>query len=211
MSSFIVNWGDGHTDTYHSAGIEQHAYSAAGEESVSVSLVDAHGLHAASGDYAVNVLPVNPTLAVSGTASVMAGSNFVLSLQATGAGSETLTTWMINWGDGVLQSVPASVTSASHTYAASGNYSVAATATNGAWTGQANVQAVQATPLPDTTPPTANLSGPSVTNPTSAMTFTVTYTDDHTVNVSSIGNGNVLVTGINGFSAPAIFLGTMLR
>src|SRR5262249_33279926 len=39
-----------------------------------------------------------------------------------------------------------------------------------------------------------------------AYTFQITYTDDTAVNVSTLGNGNVQVTGPNGFSQAATFV-----
>jgi glucose/arabinose dehydrogenase len=58
-----------------------------------------------------------------------------------------------------------------------------------------------ATPTVDTTPPTATLIANNLTSSSSsAYTFTVTYSDNTAVNVASIDNSDIRVTGPNGFS-----------
>lgn len=63
--------------------------------------------------------------------------------------------------------------------------------------------------IPDTTSPTASLNPiPSITTSTSSFQiFTVTYTDDVAINTASFDNGDILVTGPNGFSQLANFAG----
>jgi PKD repeat protein len=66
---------------------------------------------------------------VSGATSVNAGQGYALNLnlpQATG-----LSGWTVNWGDGHTDSLAGNPSQASHTYSASGNYSIAATALDG--------------------------------------------------------------------------------
>jgi parallel beta-helix repeat protein len=59
----------------------------------------------------------------------------------------------------------------------------------------------------DTVPPTAALtSAPNVTTQTTTYTFTVTITDNVLVDVTSLGNSNILVTGPGGFSQLATFV-----
>src|SRR5262249_31086583 len=61
--------------------------------------------------------------------------------------------------------------------------------------------------ISDTTAPTATLSASNISaaGGTSA-TFTVTYTDDIAVNVSTLTSNDVLVTGPKGFSQLATFV-----
>src|SRR5207244_11746443 len=58
-----------------------------------------------------------------------------------------------------------------------------------------------------TPPPTASGTFADVTAPGTAYTFTVRYADDVGVAVASLGTGDVRVTGPNGFSALAEFVG----
>ncbi|HIK55710.1 MAG TPA: DUF4347 domain-containing protein [Synechococcales cyanobacterium M55_K2018_004] len=56
----------------------------------------------------------------------------------------------------------------------------------------------------DTTAPTATLGTPGlILANTSTYDFTVIYTDDRAIAVSSLGDGDVVVSGPNGFSQPA--------
>ncbi|SER06606.1 RHS repeat-associated core domain-containing protein [Nitrosomonas sp. Nm51] len=55
VTSFIVNWGDGSSDIFNSAGDVSHIYSAAGSNTISVDLVDEDGTHANAGSLAVTV------------------------------------------------------------------------------------------------------------------------------------------------------------
>src|SRR5207244_703948 len=59
------------------------------------------------------------------------------------------------------------------------------------------------TPPPTASATLANVSALGAT----AYTFTVRYTDDRGVNVATLGTGDVRVTGPNGFSALADFVG----
>ncbi len=63
----------------------------------------------------------------------------------------------------------------------------------------------------DHTPPTAVLSShPPVSSSSAPYVFEITYTDDSGVNASTIGNGNILVSGPSGFSQAATLLSTGL-
>lgn len=56
----------------------------------------------------------------------------------------------------------------------------------------------------DLTPPTAAVVSPDLTaSGQASYSFTITWSDNTAVDASSLGNGNVIVTGPNGFSAPA--------
>ena len=61
---------------------------------------------------------------------------------------------------------------------------------------------------PDATPPQATLNALNVTaSGATTYTFTVTYTDDVAVNVSTLDGSDVVVTGPNSFSQAAAFVG----
>ncbi|MDX2213899.1 MAG: Calx-beta domain-containing protein [Oculatellaceae cyanobacterium bins.114] len=64
------------------------------------------------------------------------------------------------------------------------------------------------TPTSDTTPPTAQLTAPTLTTGGGAnYTFTVTYSDNAAVDVSSLDGSDIRVTGPSGFDQPATFVG----
>jgi photosystem II stability/assembly factor-like uncharacterized protein len=60
----------------------------------------------------------------------------------------------------------------------------------------------------DSNPPTATLNAPDITTfGASTYTFTVTYTDETAVDVSTLDNSDIRVTGPNAYSQTATFLG----
>lgn len=65
-----------------------------------------------------------------------------------------------------------------------------------------------AAPIPDTTAPTASLSASPVnTGGGEDYTFTVTFNDNAGIDVSTLGNGDVRITGPGGFAQQATFVG----
>ncbi|MEF7616672.1 CARDB domain-containing protein [Aquincola sp. MAHUQ-54] len=76
----------------------------------------------------VQVDNVAPTLAATGAATASTGQPYVLSLSATDPGADTIGQWVIDWGDGLVQTVNGHPASVSHSYAAAGSYQVSATA-----------------------------------------------------------------------------------
>ena len=78
----------------------------------------------------ISVNNVAPTLTISGAANVNEGAIYTLNLSSSDPGTDTITSWTINWGDGtqVVTGNPSSVT---HTYADGPNsYTISATATD---------------------------------------------------------------------------------
>ena len=61
-----------------------------------------------------------PTLGASGAATVTAGTAYVLTLSASDAGSDTIASWTVNWGDGTITTYAGNPASVSHVYARSG-------------------------------------------------------------------------------------------
>lgn len=61
----------------------------------------------------LTVQNVAPTLTASGSSIVTGGTSYTLNLSATDPGNDTITQWMVNWGDGTITTHagnPASVT-----------------------------------------------------------------------------------------------------
>jgi hypothetical protein len=168
VTAWIVNWGDGLSNTYNSGGAKTHIYAdGPATYTISVSLVDEDGTHPSAGGRSVSVVDVPPTLALSGAGSANEGSAYVLNLSATDPGADTISAWTINWGDGNIQNISGNPSSVSHIFRDDGLYSITATATNedGSWT---------APPLSvriDNVSPTIALSGASSTAESSAYSL----------------------------------------
>ena len=59
---------------------------------------------------------VAPSLSVTGNASVAAGSPYTLNLSASDPGADAITSWTIDWGDGVVDTIAGNPSSVTHTY-----------------------------------------------------------------------------------------------
>jgi hypothetical protein len=133
-------------------------------------------------DYTTNVVVNNvaPTLTLSGAASVNEGSVYTLGLSSFDPGTDTISSWKINWGDStqIVSGNPASVT---HTYANGANpftaYTISATATDEDGTYAAgNTVSMHVLNVA----PTGNAGGPYSTFDDTSITLTGTAIDPGT-------------------------------
>lgn len=124
------------------SGATSSSYVAAPTSTTSywVKIADSTGASANSSTAIITVNHVNPTLALSGAASVNEGSTYTLNLSGTEIGTDSIGSWTINWGDGSgLQILAGNPSAVSHVYAEGPNdYTVSATATDDFGTYAAN-------------------------------------------------------------------------
>src|SRR5439155_12644809 len=103
VTSWIVHWGDGSSDTYTSNGAKTHTYAdGPSSPAITVDLVDEDGtfLDRANAK-SVTVNNVAPSIAISGNASVSEGSSYSLTLGAvTDPGTDAVSGYIVHWGDG---------------------------------------------------------------------------------------------------------------
>jgi Bacterial Ig domain/PKD domain/Cohesin domain/Matrixin len=130
--------------------------------------------------FSVTVTDVAPTLSAKGAATVVAGQPYVLSLSASDPGTDTITAWSIDWGDGV-QVLPGTPPTATHIFAKSGTYAIKASATNEDGTFAAPPVTVQVSP------PVLSV----VSFAPSATGFTIRF--NHAFDVSTISM--IMITG----------------
>tara|TARA_R110002167_G_scaffold352262_1_gene565134 strand:- start:1303 stop:19128 length:17826 start_codon:yes stop_codon:yes gene_type:complete len=79
----------------------------------------------------VSVLDVAPTLTISGNATVDEGATYTLNLSASDPGTDTITEWSIDWGDGNVETVSGNPSTVTHDYANGlSSYTISATATD---------------------------------------------------------------------------------
>src|SRR5213076_1845894 len=103
VSSYIVHWGDGQSDTYSSNGAKPHTYAdGPSDHSISVDLVDEDGTFTNRGNpLSVHVNNVAPSIAISGNANVNEGLPYSLNLgPVTDPGTDTVSSYVVHWGDG---------------------------------------------------------------------------------------------------------------
>jgi uncharacterized delta-60 repeat protein len=100
---------------------------------------------------------VAPTLTVTGPDVAWLGKPYALTLEAQDPGEDTITQWTIDWGDGVIDTLPGSTTTAWHTFTAEATgraISVTATDEDGSYTqagpvvdvGPLSIASLQVTP-----------------------------------------------------------------
>ena len=80
--------------------------------------------------FAVRVHNVAPTLVASGAATVEEGQDYSLALSAADPGQDSISQWVIDWGDGIVQTLTGNPGQAVHRYAQPGSYVVLASATD---------------------------------------------------------------------------------
>ncbi len=116
----IVDWA-----TLRSFGIDDN-----GIFTIGLRVDDARG----GIDTTTTTLTVNnavPTLTATGAATVTSGSLYTLILSATDPGDDTITGWMVNWGDGAIEQIAGDPGSVTHTYTSDGlTFSITASATD---------------------------------------------------------------------------------
>ncbi len=177
-----VNWGDGTADTKFSAsapgslGTQTHAYTAAGTDTVTVTITDPYG-NTSSGTFTVSVYPP-PVLAPP--ANQAAGLGITTSL-ALGSFSQPGVTgpWNVDvhWGDGTADTIfssnaPGSLGTQTHTYSAAGTDIVTVTISdpNGITGSDTFTVSVHAPPV--LTPPSNQSAGQGITTALALGSFT---------------------------------------
>ena len=163
VSAYTVHWGDGATTGPISGNptgqVLLHTYAdGPNTPTISVDLTDEDGTFLAAGTKSITVNNVPPTIAISGTSTVAEGSSYSLTLGAiTDPGTDTVTQWIVHWGDGQTSTFNAGGVQ-THTYAdgpATENIIVDLTDEDGTFTNCANPLAVSVTNVP----PTIAISG----------------------------------------------------
>jgi hypothetical protein len=141
---------------------------------VTVSVSD--GVITTQRSFSVEVLNVAPTLSVTGASTVLGGQPYVLKLAASDPGQDTISKWLVNWGDGTIETLAGNATQGSHAYTrAGGAFTVQVTATD-------EDGSYAATPLNVVVKP--DLLKVASFNP-SATGFTVRF--DHPFDANAIG------------------------
>lgn len=186
-------------------------FSAAGldgpsSRTVGLRVTDSNGT-VSSDTATITIMNVAPTITVTAPAIGVAGLDYSVGVSATDPGSETITGWVVDWGDGSIEPYAPSLASATHQYALGGDFIVRATATDedGSYTTSKAVHIdEQLRATPDTTAPTATLSASDVLVNSPTHQFTVTYRDAMGINLTTIGDSNVVVTGPDSVARSAV-------
>jgi PKD repeat protein len=111
--TYSWDFGDGATA---SGPTPSHAYADSGNYTATLTVADGKG-GSHSDSLIVTVNNVTPTIGLSGNASVNEGAAYALSLgSVVDPGLDTVTSYRINWGDGVSENFAGSPNGLSHAY-----------------------------------------------------------------------------------------------
>ena len=185
VSQYVVNWGDGTSNSYSAAGVVTHTYPAAGTNSISVSLTDPTGTYAAAGALSVIVNPT-PTVALTGIANANVGGSYSLKVGAVTDSGFTVSNYVINWGDGQSSTYTAAPGTVAHTYATTGkaNITVSLTDSSGTYSSAGKLS------LTVNPSPTVAVSGGWTTGSAYALTLGAVTDPGYTVSKFTIHWGD---------------------
>ncbi len=106
-------------------------YAAAdGPATIGFTVRVSDGVLGTDASFDVVVANVAPTITLTGAASVDVGTPYTISFSATDPGQDTITGWLVRWGDGTTQALSGAATSATRSYSTGGNFSITVTATD---------------------------------------------------------------------------------
>ncbi len=116
-----ISWGDGASSTVNLAADvstfdASHTYADDGKYDISVVVTDSFD----ATDDAMTELTVEnvaPTLTITGDTHVDEGGTYTLGLAASDPGDDQIIEWLINWGDGTVETVAGDTTRVDHVYA----------------------------------------------------------------------------------------------
>jgi uncharacterized delta-60 repeat protein len=186
LTHWTINWGDGTQSTAPGgASSAVHRFADNGAYTITATATDEDGTHAAVAGKAVQVSNVAPMLNVGGGRSQFVGSPYTLTLASTDRGTDTISSWTVNWGDGTQSTLAGSATSAQHLYAATGNRTLTVSAADEDGAYPAVTSAISLWDF--NTSGTANLA---LGKPTAASTVHANMTDtyDHRFAVDGMPN-----------------------
>ncbi len=132
LSSVTVDWGDGSALEILTlpATSATHTFTSAASRTVTVVATDTNTL-TASATVGVVVSLSQPTVAISGNATVDTGVLYTLGITTTAAAGSSLSGLTVDWGDGsALETLATNATDATHTFSVAGTPTITVTATD---------------------------------------------------------------------------------
>lgn len=116
--TYTWDFGDGSASV---SGVDlisvSHTYADDGAYTVRLTVQDEHN-EKTTHTISLNAVNVPPDLIISGPEQVKVGEMYTLNLSATDPGSDTITGWVINWGDENIEDINGNPDFVHHTYTA---------------------------------------------------------------------------------------------
>lgn len=194
ITYYTIDWGDGSID--YVGGAETgalHVYSDDGLYTIEVSATDEDGVYDAD-SLSVSMSNVAPSLGANGASATTEGDAYSLLLGWSDVGADTVSSWLINWGDGTSSVVAGDVTAVSHTFVNDGSYTISVSASDEDGSYTASPMLVNVANIA----PTISLTGDSTVVRGQAASFLGSITDpgadSHTI-TWDFGDGTVVTGG----------------
>ncbi|MBI1396537.1 MAG: tandem-95 repeat protein, partial [Betaproteobacteria bacterium] len=99
-----------------------------GPDARSFTVQVSDGRRAAEQTFDVVVRDVAPDITITGADQVDVGVNYTVRFSATDPGTDTITNWIVDWGDGRSTTLPGTASSATAAYGLAARYTIAVTA-----------------------------------------------------------------------------------
>ena len=142
----------------------------------------------------IRVGDVAPTLLVTGETAARAGYSYTLYLSASDPGLDEIRSWVIDWGDGAVQTIDGNPSSVTRNYNSAGRFAIRASATDQDGTYTASPLSVVVTndrPTATITPQTRPILAAA------ASDLTVKYSDDLGIDSATLDGNEILVIAPN--------------
>ena len=113
VAQYILHWGDGQDEIILAAnlsagGVVPHVYAdGPASRTITVDLVNEDGTHLTAGTLAVTVNDIAPTVALTGDDDERRFELFADHRSCNRSGASTVAQYLINWGDGQDETIPA--------------------------------------------------------------------------------------------------------
>ncbi len=111
--------------TLQSFGIDDDG----GPFTIGLEVDDGNG-NTASDTAQLTVTNTPPTISVTGTGTANPGVAYTVNLSVSDYGDDTVTQWIINWGDGNIETIAGNPATANHTFAQARPYNIVASVTD---------------------------------------------------------------------------------
>jgi RHS repeat-associated protein len=119
--AWTINWGDGSPLETLDGSVLNAYHTFADDQTVSISATAISNLGSLrTAPLIVDVTNVPPDIHLSGLPTIGTGASWSLAWSATDPGADTITSWIVNWGDGATSTVDGSVFAATHSYLTTG-------------------------------------------------------------------------------------------
>jgi hypothetical protein len=141
-TKWSIDWGDGTIeDITGNPSSLTHVY--ADDGSATITAIASDGTIEVGDSTGVVITAVDRIATLSGGPDAFVGADYTLNLSSVDPGADTVSQWSIDWGDGsAIEVIVGDPSSATHVYAAAGDYIISASVTDEDGTYAANTLAV---------------------------------------------------------------------